>query len=123
MRGVRVHAAMEREEVEVLDLKESSDDHVTSTVMDSDNEVSTRDISHDSHVIDDWVTQLKSSLPQKIDTSCKLTLGLNVDNSPETVAKLTYLLDYLESKLVLHQCMAYFHASSFHPNWRLCEDV
>lgn len=67
---------------------------------DSDVDMSSGGLSHDSHVSDDWVAQLKACLPEEICTSCKLTLGLNVDDSPQTVAKLLHLLDCLESKCI-----------------------
>lgn len=89
-------------------------DHVT-VRDDSEDETYPRDLSHnvsygvsqDSHVNRDWMAQLESSLPQTIDTPCKLTLGLNVDSSPDTFAKLTYLLDYLESEYFFQQIQGF----------------
>lgn len=57
-------------------------------------------LSRTSHDSQDWVTQLKHSLPGEISAPCKLSLGLTVDSSPETLAKLVYLLDYLESNQI-----------------------
>ena len=49
------------------------------------------------HVTGEWEKQLQECLPQQITAPCKVSLSLNVSHSAQTLSKLTYLLDYLES--------------------------
>lgn len=54
--------------------------------------------SHDSCVTKDWLTQLAIAIPSEITAPCKISLGLNIDDSPATLAKLNYLINFLNSK-------------------------
>ena len=58
-------------------------------------------VPHDSHVTIetvDWLTEMKNSIPELITNPCKISLRLNVNDSPDTFTKLSQLLDCLSGE-------------------------
>ncbi len=57
--------------------------------------------SNDGHVISScsWLEGLKRDLPSRINGACKVTLGLDVDDTKMTEIKIKQLMDNLNGKL------------------------
>ncbi len=53
------------------------------------------------HVAASWEDELQQRLPRALSAPCKLSLGLNVDGSEETRAKLCILVDYLKGQFTI----------------------
>lgn len=66
-----------------------SHDHEGSNTL-SDNR------SHDHEEIADWVVEMQRSLPEVLSKPCKLSLRLEVGKTPQTLVKITALLDHIK---------------------------
>lgn len=81
---------------------ESCDSHVTEMPMDDtpmkESYVDSNSASQscDSHVISEWTTKLKSILPLDFSSPQMVSVGLNIDHTPQTATKLNSLLTLLE---------------------------
>ncbi len=53
-----------------------------------------------SHVPSPWLEEVQQCLPLVISGPCKLSLGLNVDTSPQTLAKLGFLLECIKGQAI-----------------------
>ena len=63
------------------------------TIIQGCCEASTTD---DSHVPSPWLEEVQQCLPLVISGPCKLSLGLNVDTTSQTLAKLDFLLESIK---------------------------